>query len=334
MNRTFFAIQLIILTTTLFSTAVKAEKWIWARGSLHAHTTNSDGDSPPQVVADWYRDNGYQFLAITDHEKLTDPAPLDKNPNDNFILISGEELAMPGKGAPIHANAFGIRETIKAPSRTFNAGRSVRRLVETIRNAGGIPMVNHPNWENGLLHNDLLYINGPYILEIANMGEGSKNEGNYARLSTEQIWDYLLSNGQDVYASATDDMHSIKDGPTGPNGPGKGWVVAKVRELTPQAVLASLMKGEFYSSTGVELADYSFDGRQFKVKVAPKPSQTYLIRFIGLWGSILQETEGTSATYMVNEETNRNSYVRCKVICSNGTVAWTQAYRIGKRSEK
>ncbi|MDH7482915.1 MAG: CehA/McbA family metallohydrolase [Armatimonadota bacterium] len=328
MKRIFFASLLIFLTVSNISNAAKVEKWMWARGSLHAHTTNSDGDSPPQVVADWYRENGYNFLAITDHEKLTDPVPLDNNPNDNFILITGEELAMPGKESPIHANAFGITETIKAPNRTLNAGRSVRRLVETIRDAGGIPMVNHPNWEKGLLHTDLLYIDGPYILEIANMGNGSLNEGNLARLSTEQIWDYLLSNGKEVYAAATDDMHSIKDGPTGPNGPGKGWVVAKVPELTPKAVLTALSKGDFYASTGVELEDYSFDGERFYIKVRPKPGKSYMIRFVGKWGSILQETMGTSAIYKVNRKQEPNSYIRCKVICSDETVAWTQAFRI------
>ncbi|MCL6520475.1 MAG: CehA/McbA family metallohydrolase [Armatimonadetes bacterium] len=328
MNRIFFTSLLLFFIAGTISSAAKVEKWTWARGSLHTHTTNSDGDSPPQVIADWYRENGYNFLAITDHEKLTDPLPLDNNPNDNFILITGEELAMPGKGSPIHANAFGITETIKAPNRTLNAGRSVRRLVETIRDAGGIPMVNHPNWEKGLLHIDLLYIDGPYILEIANMGNGSLNEGNFARLSTEQIWDYLLSNGKEVYASATDDMHSIKDGPTGPNGPGKGWIVAKVPELTPKAVLTALSKGDFYASTGVELEDYSFDGERFYIKVRPKPGKSYMIRFVGKWGSILQETMGTSAIYKVTGKQEPNSYIRCKVICSDETVAWTQAFRI------
>ena len=49
----------------------------WFRGNTHTHTLNSDGDSPPDSVARWYRDHGYGFLFITDHETLTDPAPLN-----------------------------------------------------------------------------------------------------------------------------------------------------------------------------------------------------------------------------------------------------------------
>ena len=47
----------------------------WFRGNTHTHSLNSDGDSPPDSLARWYRDHGYSFLFITDHETLTDPEP-------------------------------------------------------------------------------------------------------------------------------------------------------------------------------------------------------------------------------------------------------------------
>jgi hypothetical protein len=308
--------------------AAWAADWIWARGCLHTHTKNSDGTGTPQAVADWYRANGYQFLAITDHEKVTDVAPLDADPNDGFILIPGEELAVTGEGVPIHANALGIAQTLKSPPRSKTSGETVRNLVDYIRKAGGIPMVNHPNWYSALDHRDLLAIKGPYLLEIANMGEGSENQGSPSRLSTEQSWDVVLSNGRTVYATATDDMHVLEEGPTGPNGPGKGWVVARVPELTPSAILKALTNGDFYASTGVELADYGFDGREFRVRVAPQEGRKYLIRFVGKWGKILQETVGTKAVYRFAGKPEPNAYVRCKVIADDKKVAWTQAYRL------
>src|SRR5687768_12129771 len=30
----------------------------WFKGNTHTHTLNSDGDSPPDVVVRWYRENG------------------------------------------------------------------------------------------------------------------------------------------------------------------------------------------------------------------------------------------------------------------------------------
>jgi hypothetical protein len=42
----------------------------WYRGNTHAHTLWSDGDDFPESVARRYRDAGYDFLAITDHNTV------------------------------------------------------------------------------------------------------------------------------------------------------------------------------------------------------------------------------------------------------------------------
>jgi predicted metal-dependent phosphoesterase TrpH len=34
----------------------------WFKGNLHTHTTLSDGDAPPDIVAAWYEQHGYDFL--------------------------------------------------------------------------------------------------------------------------------------------------------------------------------------------------------------------------------------------------------------------------------
>jgi predicted metal-dependent phosphoesterase TrpH len=42
----------------------------WWKGNLHTHTFWSDGDDYPEAVADWYKTNGYHFLALSDHNIL------------------------------------------------------------------------------------------------------------------------------------------------------------------------------------------------------------------------------------------------------------------------
>jgi hypothetical protein len=39
----------------------------WFKGNLHTHTLWSDGDDFPEMVAGWYREHGYNFLALSDH---------------------------------------------------------------------------------------------------------------------------------------------------------------------------------------------------------------------------------------------------------------------------
>lgn len=42
----------------------------WWKGNLHTHSLWSDGDEFPEMVAAWYQENGYHFLAFTDHHGL------------------------------------------------------------------------------------------------------------------------------------------------------------------------------------------------------------------------------------------------------------------------
>jgi hypothetical protein len=42
----------------------------WYRGNLHTHSLWSDGDDFPEMIVDWYKNHGYDFLAISDHNIL------------------------------------------------------------------------------------------------------------------------------------------------------------------------------------------------------------------------------------------------------------------------
>jgi hypothetical protein len=44
----------------------------WWKGNTHTHTLWSDGDAPPEWVADWYKTNGYHFLVLSDHNILSE----------------------------------------------------------------------------------------------------------------------------------------------------------------------------------------------------------------------------------------------------------------------
>ena len=42
----------------------------WFKGNTHVHSRWSDGRDFPEMVADWYKTHGYQFLVVTDHNTL------------------------------------------------------------------------------------------------------------------------------------------------------------------------------------------------------------------------------------------------------------------------
>ena len=44
----------------------------WWKGNLHTHSLWSDGDEFPEMIANWYSERDYNFLALTDHNVLSD----------------------------------------------------------------------------------------------------------------------------------------------------------------------------------------------------------------------------------------------------------------------
>ena len=76
----------------------------------------------------------------------------------------------------------------------------------------------------------------------------------------EEVWDRILSSGKMLYGIAVDDAHYFKR-PEEQDGAaaGEGWVYVRSPRLEPRAIVEALERGDFYSSTGVELQSVSVD---------------------------------------------------------------------------
>lgn len=44
----------------------------WYKGNLHTHSFWSDGDDYPEMVVDWYKSHGYDFIQLSDHNTLAE----------------------------------------------------------------------------------------------------------------------------------------------------------------------------------------------------------------------------------------------------------------------
>lgn len=291
----------------------------WLKGNTHTHTLESDGDSKPEVVARWYRDHGYDFLVITDHDKVT------RIDAEGIVLIPGEEITDRLPKRPLHVNALGITSAI-APQKGASVVEVLQRNVEAVRNAGGIAAINHPNFGWAFGADELLRIDGFTLLEIASGHPYVNMEG---PPSVESMWDRLLSAGRRVWGIAVDDSHHLErpwDKDIAP--PGKAWIVVRA-ERNAKSILDALRNGDFYASTGVEIEEYVVDDEEIRVQVCERNFAHYRIQFIGEGGRVLQETIGPFAMYVFGGE---EAYVRAKVIDSNGKAAWLQPNFVRSRS--
>jgi hypothetical protein len=301
----------------------------WYKGNTHTHTLNSDGDSHPDDVAKWYKERGYAFLVLTDHNVLTSVEALNAlhGLDERFLVIRGEEVTDRFGERSIHVNAL-APERLIAPQGGTSVLDVVQRDVRAIRAAGAVPHLNHPNFGWSVTADEIAQVQDLRLFEIFNGHPMVNNQGGGGVPGLEQAWDQILSSGKLLYGLATDDAHHFKrpDDPTA-SRPGQGWIVVRADTLSPKAILDAVERGDFYSSTGVELRDYRATASEITLDIRPTAFSKYRVQFIGKGGKVLSEVTTNPASYRI---TGTEGYVRATVLESNGARAWTQPVFVGR----
>ena len=189
--------------------------------------------------------------------------------------------------------------------------------------------MNHPNFGWAITAADLLRAPGLQLLEIFNGHPAVNNLGGGGLPGTEAIWDTLLSAGVPVYGVATDDAHQFQaPWNLAASRPGQGWVMVRAAQLTAQAIVDALARGDFYASTGVELEDVKATASTLTIRIKTAGTTKYRVSFIGQGGRALAEVVENPAVYSIRGD---EGYVRAKVIDSNGKIAWTQPAVVRQR---
>jgi hypothetical protein len=296
----------------------------WYKGNTHTHTTYSDGDSPPEVVVDWYAAHGYDFLFLTDHNTLIPEDHLARLQRRGLQIWQGEEVTM----AAVHVNGLGLKDVIR-PSQpgsslreaevTESRAERIRWAVERIRAQGGVAHVNHPNYLWTLGPSDLLEAGDFGLMEIANGHNLVANLGDEDHPSTEALWDLLLSAGRVVWGVASDDAHHFQRWGDDYANPGRGWLHVRADSDRITDILDAVREGRFYASSGLELAACEADGRALRLELANDVARFELI---GRGGERLDAVEGVAATFAVPE--GLDGYVRVRATAPDGRQLWTQ----------
>ena len=295
----------------------------WYKGNTHTHTLNSDGDSTPDDVVKWYREHGYQFLVLTDHNFLTSVDALNAlhGADERFLVIRGEEVTELFEDKSLHVNGLDVAHQVE-PQGGTSVVDVLQRNVDAIRAAEGVPHINHPNYRWSISADELRQIRNNKLFEIFNGHPMVNSVGGGGVPGLEEVWDAILTAGIRLYAIAVDDAHTFKDpGNPAVAGPGRGWVAVRAPKLEARALLDAMERGDFYASTGVELSGFYVSRQAMTVTVAATSYSKYRIQFIGARGEILREVHDSHATYVFNGD---EQYVRAKVIESNGAIAWCQ----------
>lgn len=293
----------------------------WFKGNTHTHTTESDGDSAPEFVAMWYKDHGYDFLVLSDHNTFTDPADLAHLSDGGFLLVPGEELTSSFGDRSVHVNGLNLRELVE-PRDGSTLVETIQANVDAVRENQGVPHINHPNFRWSIGPGALADAEGYRLLEIFNGHPSVHNLGGGGWPGMEEVWDILLTRGKRIYGIAVDDAHHFQ-GEFSPDrvNPGRGWVVVRAPELSAASLMEALEEGRFYASTGVELEEVSASGTRLEIRVRPRGDFRYTTTFLGEGGRVLGTVHGAEAVF---ELSSPEAYVRARVEDSGGAMAWVQ----------
>ena len=294
----------------------------WFKGNIHTHTNKSDGDADPEVVARWYRDHGYDFLVLTDHNHRT---ILDYNKDEQRpLMVPGEEVTANTLGGttPIHVNGLGVTRVVE-PIDADGVVPTIQANVDAIIEAGGIASINHPNYKWAIPLNALKQVVGASLVEIYSGVPGVNDEGAPGRLSSEELWDGVLTAGRVIFGVAVDDSHHYHDFTPQLANPGRGWVVVRAAELEGRAIIDALASGDFYASTGVTILELDATPEAVSLKIEHEDVYKYIYSttFTGAGGVTLDQQTGPEASYRVQ---GYEGYVRATVACSSGERAWVQ----------
>jgi len=280
------------------------------KGNLHTHSTNSDGVHAPDKVIDLYREQGYDFLALSDHFMDDYAFPVSDTRHlrtDDFTTITAAELHVGHTKIKElwHILAIGIPVDFAPPQPDETAPEIAQRAAD----AGAFVGIVHPGWY-GLTIDDAKTITAAHAVE-------TYNHGSAIEVDRGEDWpflDQMLNDGHRLSGFATDDAHLMTHDWLG------GWTMVHADELDPDKLVESLKAGRYYSSQGPEIHNVEVTDSEIRIECSPAA-------IISAQGKGSRSTPAmgdgiTSASFSLDRFRD-GDYIRLTVRDADNKKAWT-----------
>lgn len=208
---------------------------VWKRATFHTHTKVDKGinECPyyPDVVYDDYMALGYDIVAFTNHNALTD------HPYDEKLDLYGYEHGY--NLFKFHNNVFGTDKVQKFDILLPIFDSQKQFKLELAKKHGDFVVFNHPDRTIGVTQKTMQRLSGYRLIEgDSGFGEGDSGEGTHLKR-----WDEALSAGHYSHNAISDDNHNSKN----PERIARRctWINTPTAEYSD--VREALLVGDFYS---------------------------------------------------------------------------------------
>ena len=222
-------------------TSPKHEGAGWYRGDLHSHTWHSDAAGSPEVLHQAARQAGLDFLAVCDHNTISQRRYFYPHSSPELVFVRGMEVTT----TTGHANVFGVDEWID-----FRMTRptDANILAQMVHERGGLLSVNH----------DKPTIPWEYELPPVDCMEGwQANWFAWNWVSLARYQQRLAMGLRPTLIGGSDYHQPAELQREGPFVVGRPTTVFDLHELSEDAILAAMRGGRGYvteSPSGPHLA--------------------------------------------------------------------------------
>ena len=124
---------------------------------------------------------------------------------DDFLLASRRRGDRAGSQYGNEYKPFG---TLFTEFKDKDRSKIIQNHVDETRKAGGVVILNHPNYGRRLQTHpstEILPVKNLYMFELYNAHPGVHSFGNAHRPNLEQVWDALLEKKMTIYGVSSDD---------------------------------------------------------------------------------------------------------------------------------
>lgn len=283
-----------------------------AKLGLHTHTTLSDGGKTPGEVVEFYIEQGYDAIALTDHWMFGEEQEIG-----GLKILSGCEYDVgrdDGASGVFHIVGIGMTSDPKIPEDWRNmvktSAAKAAEIIKTIKLFNGIAIVAHPAWS--LNTPDQLNRLGDFDgIEIYN---SVSEHGMSDRAYSDVIADQLAASGRLTNLLAADDAHYY-DGDQC-----RAAIMVETTDMDPQGLIRAIRAGRFYATQGPEVHIEKIAPDKVRVKCSPCSKVVFQSNCVWSRGRVVSGEGVIEAEYV---KYGSDRFVRAEVTDSEGKKAWT-----------
>ncbi len=273
------------------------------KGNTHAHSTASDGRLSPEEVFEAYHDAGYDFLALTDHWRVS-----AEQAYRGMLVLPGVEYDFNFPTQVLHLVCLFQRAE---DARGIVRGMSHTEVIGRVNGVGGVAIAAHPAWSLNTTE-FLASLDGVELSEVYNTMSDEPFNG--PRGNSESLLDVTAANGKYYRLVAADDSHRYQGEQCA------AWIMVQAEALTVTDILSALKAGRFYATQGPEIYSITHEDDRITVDCSPVSRITFCSNLYWVDGRCSSGEGLTGETYRIRPG---DRFVRIQLTDADGKKAWS-----------